>query len=104
VESLCLQPWPVWACDAEKRSDCTLKTLTLMLAGFVSAVASGMAKRYHPRLQTNGVPGDLVKEWVGHSNLRTPSGYTHFRDDFRTPIAGEVGAFCKDLRGGKIAR
>lgn len=24
-------------------------------------------------LQTMGVPGDVVKEWVGHSNLQTTS-------------------------------
>jgi integrase len=29
-------------------------------------------------LQTNGVPGDLVKEWI-YSNLQTTSGYTHFQ-------------------------
>jgi integrase len=28
-------------------------------------------------LQENGVPGDLVKEWIGHSSLRTTSRYTH---------------------------
>ena len=37
--------------------------------------------------------GDLVKEWVGHSNLRTTSLYTHFRDDFRTQVARETGYF-----------
>ena len=42
-------------------------------------------------LQANGVPGDLVKEWIGHSNLRTTSRYTHFRDDFREKVAAEVG-------------
>jgi len=46
-------------------------------------------------LQENGVPGDLVKEWVGHSNLRTTSRYTHFRDDFRQRIAGEVALFSQ---------
>jgi integrase len=44
-------------------------------------------------LQESGVPGDLIKEWVGHSNLRTTSRYTHFRDDFRQRIAGEVALF-----------
>ena len=46
-------------------------------------------------LQANGVPGDLVKEWVGHSNLRTTSRYTHFRDDFRRQIASDVGLFSQ---------
>jgi len=27
-------------------------------------------------LQENGVPGDLVKEWIGHSSLRTTSRYS----------------------------
>jgi integrase len=42
-------------------------------------------------LQTNGVPGDLVKEWVGHSSLRTTSRYTHFRDDYRQRLATKLG-------------
>ena len=42
-------------------------------------------------LQANGVPGDLVKEWVGHSSLRTTSRYTHFRDECRQQVANEVG-------------
>src|SRR5262249_91931 len=46
-------------------------------------------------LQENGVPGDLIKEWVGHSNLRTTSRYTHFRDDFRAQVASNVGLFAK---------
>jgi len=44
-------------------------------------------------LQENGVPGDLVKEWVGHSSLRTTSRYTHFRDDYRQQVASELGLF-----------
>jgi len=44
-------------------------------------------------LQANGVPGDLVKEWVGHSSLRTTSRYTHFRDDYRQRVAAELGLF-----------
>jgi integrase len=42
-------------------------------------------------LQANGVPADLVKEWVGHSSLRTTSRYTHFRDDYRQQVATKVG-------------
>jgi integrase len=42
-------------------------------------------------LQENGVPGDLVKEWIGHSSLRTTSRYTHLRPEFRERIAAEVG-------------
>ncbi len=33
-------------------------------------------------LQENGVPGDLVKEWIGPSSLRTTSRYTHLRLNF----------------------
>jgi hypothetical protein len=44
-------------------------------------------------LQANGVPGDLVKEWVGHSNLRTTSRYTHFQDDYRKQVVANVGLF-----------
>jgi integrase len=46
-------------------------------------------------LQENGVPGDLIREWVGHSNLRTTSRYTHFRDEFRNQVAREVGLFAQ---------
>jgi len=46
-------------------------------------------------LQQNGVPGNLVKEWVGHSNLRTTSRYTHFKDDFRKQIACDVAIFSQ---------
>jgi integrase len=46
-------------------------------------------------LQENGVPGDLILEWVGHSNLRTTSRYTHFRDEFRQQVANDVGLFAQ---------
>jgi integrase len=42
-------------------------------------------------LQEYGVPGDLVKEWIGHSSLRTTSRYTHISPKFRERIAAEVG-------------
>lgn len=45
--------------------------------------------------QANGVPCDLVKEWVGHSNSRTTSRYTHFRDEFRMQVASDVGLFSQ---------
>jgi integrase len=47
-------------------------------------------------LQANGVPADLVKEWVGHSNLRTTSRYTHFDDSYRQSVAQKVGIFAKE--------
>jgi integrase len=46
-------------------------------------------------LQTNGVPPDLVTEWVGHSSLRVTSRYTHFRDDFRKQTASQVALFAE---------
>jgi Phage integrase family len=46
-------------------------------------------------LQAAGVPGDLIKEWIGHSNLRTTSRYTHFRDDFRQQVACNVALFAQ---------
>lgn len=33
-------------------------------------------------LQQNNVPPDFTKRQVGHSSLRTTSGYTHFSEDF----------------------
>jgi len=44
-------------------------------------------------LQENGVPGDLVKEWIGHSSLRTTSRYTHISPEFRERVAADVGLF-----------
>jgi integrase len=53
-------------------------------------------------LQASGVPGDLVKEWVGHSNLQTTSRYTHFQDDFRQRIAANVALFAQENMAGKL--
>jgi integrase len=53
-------------------------------------------------LQQNGVPGDLVKEWVGHSNLRTTSRYTHFREEFRKQVAASVGLFPQQNMAEKL--
>ena len=44
-------------------------------------------------LRENGAPGDLVKEWIGHSSLRTTSRYTHIRPEFRERVAAEAGLF-----------
>ena len=35
------------------------------------------------QLQASGVPADFTKSQVGHSSLRTTSGYTHFTDAFK---------------------
>jgi integrase len=53
-------------------------------------------------LQAMGVPGDLVKEWVGHSNLQTTSRYTHFQDDFRRQIASQVALFPQPISAEKL--
>lgn len=37
-------------------------------------------------LQQDRVPGDLIKEWAGHTSLKITSGYTHFDDDYRQEI------------------
>jgi integrase len=47
-------------------------------------------------LQANGVPGDLVKLWVGHSNLETTAHYTNFTEEERTKVARATGLFSKD--------
>jgi integrase len=67
-----------------------LKSLNLEPAG-LHAFRHGRVSM----LQANGVPGDLVKEWVGHSSLRTTSRYTHFRDEFRTQVANQMGLFAQ---------
>jgi integrase len=46
-------------------------------------------------LRASAVPDDLVLEWVGHSNLRTTSRYTHFQDDFRRQTACDVALFAQ---------
>jgi integrase len=53
-------------------------------------------------LQAMGIPGDLVKEWVGHSNLHTTSRYTHFQDDFRRQTASQVALFQQPNLLGKL--
>jgi integrase len=76
--------------NARRKLNQILKKLNLAPAG-LHAFRHGRVSV----LQANGVPGDLVKEWVGHSNLRTTSGYTHFRDDFRKQVASDVGLFAQ---------
>jgi integrase len=53
-------------------------------------------------LQQNGVPGDLIKEWVGHSTLRTTSRYTHFDDSFRQNIANKISGLTQLTQVGDI--
>jgi integrase len=42
-------------------------------------------------LQQNNVPGDLIKKWVGHTNLKTTSRYSHFPSDYRKEIVAKLG-------------
>jgi hypothetical protein len=42
------------------------------------------------------MPGDLLLEQVGHSNLKTTSGYTHFDDEFRQRMARVQGLFSQE--------
>jgi integrase len=74
-----------------------LKSLNLKPAG-LHAFRHGRVSM----LQANGVPGDLVKEWVGHSSLRTTSRYTHFKDEFRRQVASETGLFAQASVAGKL--
>ena len=75
----------------------TLKRLELPL-GALHAFRHGRVSM----LQANGVPGDLVKEWIGHSGLRTTSRYTHFRDDFRQAVANKAGLFSQPTVAEKL--
>ena len=71
----------------------------------LSLAPAGLHAFRHGRvsvLQANGVPGDLVKEWVGHSNLQTTSLYTHFQDCFRRQIAREVALFAHPLSANEL--
>src|SRR5207245_10923398 len=80
---------PFCKSNVRRKLNQILKKLNLALAG-LHAFRHGRVSV----LQENGVPGDLIKEWVGHSNLRTTSRYTHFGDDFREQVACNVGLFA----------
>jgi len=42
-------------------------------------------------LQQNRVPGDLIKEWVGHTSLKTTSLYSHFPGEYRQEVVSKLG-------------
>ena len=44
-------------------------------------------------LQANNVPGDFTKNQVGHSSLRTTSGYTHFTEAFIRDTVERLSGF-----------
>ncbi len=41
-------------------------------------------------IQQNHVPPDFTKAQVGHSSLRTTSGYTHFSDAFKREVVEQL--------------
>jgi integrase len=43
-------------------------------------------------LQANGAPADFTKSQVGHSSLRTTSGYTHFTDSFKREMVERLAS------------
>jgi integrase len=57
--------------------------------------SGGMHAFRHGRvshLQANGAPADFTKSQVGHSSLRTTSGYTHFTDSFKREIVERLAS------------
>jgi integrase len=88
---------PICKRKARRRLNELLKDLKLPKAG-LHAFRHGRVSV----LQAMGVPGDLVKEWVGHSNLQTTSRYTHFQDDFRQHVASQVALFSQPIMAGKL--
>lgn len=88
---------PLCKGNARRKLNQVLKSLRLAPAG-LHAFRHGRVSV----LQASGVPGDLVKEWVGHSNLQTTSRYTHFHDDFRQRIAADVALFAQENVAGKL--
>ena len=88
---------PICKRNARRRLNELLNELKLPKAG-LHAFRHGRVSV----LQAMGVPGDLVKEWVGHSNLQTTSRYTHFQDDFRRQVASQVALFPQPFMAGKL--
>ena len=41
-------------------------------------------------MRASGAPEDLVKRQIGHSSLRTTSGYTHFSEKFQRDLAEKL--------------
>ncbi len=88
---------PFCKSNVRRKLNQILKKLNLKLAG-LHAFRHGRVSV----LQANGVPGDLLKEWVGHSNLQTTSLYTHFQDEFRHRVACDVALFAQENVAGKL--
>jgi integrase len=45
-------------------------------------------------MRMENVPGDLIKEQIGHSDLRTTSGYTHFSKEFVRDTVERLAGSC----------
>ena len=48
-------------------------------------------------LQASNVPSDFTKNQVGHSSLRTTSGYTHFTEQFIRDTVERLGGNCAQV-------
>ncbi len=46
------------------------------------------------QMQANNVPGDLIKDMIGHSSLRTTRTYTHFSDSFVRDTMERLSLSC----------
>jgi integrase len=42
-------------------------------------------------LRAHGVPDPLVKQWIGHSSLRTTDMYSHFTEAFKEEVVNNLG-------------
>jgi integrase len=80
--------------------------LVLLVLLLVLLVLPGMHAFRHGRvsqLQANGVPADFTKSQVGHSSLRTTSGYTHFSEDFARETVERLAVELRSwTRSGKL--
>jgi site-specific recombinase XerD len=47
-------------------------------------------------LQQNGAPPDFTKRQVGHSSLRTTSGYTHFDEAYIREVVEKLAPKLRD--------
>jgi integrase len=54
-------------------------------------------------LQQNGVPPDFTKSQVGHSSLRTTSGYTHFSEDFARETVERLASWTHSRKSDSVA-
>lgn len=74
---------------------CELMRLVLHpLCDQVGIPRGGLHSFRHGRvshLQANNVPPDFTKSQIGHSSLKTTSGYTHFSDAYQREIADRLG-------------